>query len=111
MSFELTGKLIDAGTTQQVTDSFQKREFVIEVIETVKGTEKMKCVEIFFNCVDHLPDKPRNLAKSKCQAYRASLPISYPHVGIAAKNRVFPFDHLALDDLRVFLHNLASYTA
>jgi len=77
-------------------------------LETVKGTEQMNCVEIFFNCVEHLPDKPINLAKSKCQAFRASLPISYPHVGIAAKNGVFPFDHLALDNLRVFLHNLAT---
>ena len=46
MSFELTGKLIDAGTTQQVTDTFSKREFVIEVIETVKGTDYTNYIKL-----------------------------------------------------------------
>ena len=74
-------------------------------LETVKDTEQMKCVEIFFDCIDHLSDKPRNLAKSKCQAYSATLPESYPHVGIAAEKGVFPFDHPSLNELRVFLHD------
>lgn len=37
MSFELTGKLIEQGTTQQITATFSKREFVIEVEENNAG--------------------------------------------------------------------------
>lgn len=45
MNFEITGKLIEKYSTQQVTDRFRKREFVIEkrenssfgeVVETIK---------------------------------------------------------------------------
>jgi hypothetical protein len=39
MSFELTGKLIVAEATQQITDTFKKREFVIEVVETAGERE------------------------------------------------------------------------
>ncbi len=47
MSFELTGKLINLGTTQQVTDSFQKREFVIEVTETgANGTDYTNYIKL-----------------------------------------------------------------
>ena len=74
-------------------------------LETVKDTEPMKCVEVFFECVEKLPIKPTNPSKSKCQAYRAALPKSYPSVGIAALNRVWPFEHKALDELRTFLQN------
>jgi len=37
MSFELTGKLIVADATQQITATFKKREFVIEVEEENAG--------------------------------------------------------------------------
>lgn len=74
-------------------------------LETVKDTEAMKCVEIFFECINKLPNGPENPSKSKCQAYRAALPISYPSVGVAALNRIWSFEHNALDDLRVFLQN------
>ena len=39
MSFELTGKLIVLEPTQQITETFKKREFVIEVIETAGDNE------------------------------------------------------------------------
>lgn len=74
-------------------------------LETVKETEAMICVEIFFDCVNKLPNKPENPSKSKCQAYRAALPISYPSVGVAALNRIWAFEHNALDELRRFLQN------
>ena len=74
-------------------------------LETVKDTEPMKCVELFFECVEKLPIKPTNPSKCKCQAYRAALPKSYPSVGIAALNRVWPYEHKALDELRIFLQN------
>jgi len=74
-------------------------------LETVRDTEAMNCVEIFFDCVNSLPNRPENPSKSKCQAYRAALPISYPHVGVAALNRIWPFEHNILDELRRFLND------
>lgn len=37
MSLEVTGKLIHKGDTQQVSEKFKKREFVIELIEEING--------------------------------------------------------------------------
>lgn len=37
MSFEIQGKLITKGDTQQVSDKFKKREFVLEVTEEING--------------------------------------------------------------------------
>lgn len=37
MSYELTGKLIAIGNTQQVSDRFKKREFVLETNEDING--------------------------------------------------------------------------
>ena len=39
MSFELTGKLIEKFDIQQITASFQKREFVVEKTENASGRE------------------------------------------------------------------------
>lgn len=39
MSFELSGRLIEKFDSQQITDSFKKREFVIETVETNGGVE------------------------------------------------------------------------
>ncbi|MBW7912223.1 MAG: DUF3127 domain-containing protein [Taibaiella sp.] len=37
MSFELTGKLVAVNDTQQVSDRFKKREFVLEISEEING--------------------------------------------------------------------------
>lgn len=39
MSFELSGKLIEKFDIQQITDKFQKREFVVEKTESANGRE------------------------------------------------------------------------
>ncbi len=39
MNFELTGKLIEKFDTAQISDTFKKREFVIEHIENTGGME------------------------------------------------------------------------
>ena len=39
MAFELTGRVIELSETIQVSDSFRKREFVIEKKENSSGTE------------------------------------------------------------------------
>lgn len=37
MSLEVTGRLIQKGDTQQVSEKFKKREFVIEMTEEING--------------------------------------------------------------------------
>lgn len=37
MSFEITGKLIAVSPTQQVSERFKKREFVLEIAEEING--------------------------------------------------------------------------
>lgn len=37
MSYEITGKLINVSDTQQVSDRFKKREFVLETSEEING--------------------------------------------------------------------------
>lgn len=39
MSFELTGKLVEKFDTEKITESFRKREFVVEKVETVGASE------------------------------------------------------------------------
>jgi hypothetical protein len=42
MSFELTGKIVELAPTQQVSDKFRKREFVIEYAENSQYPEFIK---------------------------------------------------------------------
>lgn len=37
MSFEITGRLAEIFQTQQISDKFQKREFILEIKETSSG--------------------------------------------------------------------------
>ena len=37
MSFEITGRLAEIFETQQISDKFQKREFILEIKETSSG--------------------------------------------------------------------------
>ena len=45
MSFELTGKLIEKLDIQQITDSFQKREFVVEKTENANGRDFVETIK------------------------------------------------------------------
>lgn len=74
-------------------------------LATVIDTEAMNCVNIFWECVKELPNKPKNPSKSKCQAYRATMPKSVPHIGVAAEMGFWNFNSKFLDELRDFLSN------
>ena len=54
MSFEISGRISDIFPTQQVTDSFKKREFILEVKETNAGgfefIEYVKFQTIQYKC-------------------------------------------------------------
>ena len=45
MSFELTGKLIEKLDIQQITDSFHKREFVVEKTENANGRDFVETIK------------------------------------------------------------------
>jgi hypothetical protein len=56
-SFNLTGTLIAKSETQQVSDKFKKREFVLMTVENVNGTEypnplKMQAVQAKCDVLD-----------------------------------------------------------
>lgn len=38
-SYDLTGKLVEIFDTQQITDTFRKREFVVETVESGNGRD------------------------------------------------------------------------
>ena len=45
MNFQLQGKLTEIFDTQQVTDSFQKREFIVETKEENSGKEFIETIK------------------------------------------------------------------
>ena len=56
-SFNVTGKLIAKSETQQVSDKFKKREFVLMTVDNVNGTEypnpiKMQAVQAKCDVLD-----------------------------------------------------------
>lgn len=59
MSLTITGNLLIKGETQQVTDKFSKREFVIQIDETINGSTytnyaKFQCVQNKCSILDPL---------------------------------------------------------
>ena len=58
-SFELSGKLIEKYDVQQITDSFKKREFVVEVFKEISGNTysdmiKFQITQDRVNIIDQL---------------------------------------------------------
>ncbi|MCB0502033.1 MAG: DUF3127 domain-containing protein [Bacteroidetes bacterium] len=49
MNFDIEGKLIEKYDTQQVSDRFRKREFVIEIVEEAYGKEFINCIKFQLN--------------------------------------------------------------
>jgi len=45
MNYEITGKLVEKFETQQVTDRFRKREFVLEIRETYNTFERINHIK------------------------------------------------------------------
>lgn len=61
MSFEVTGKLIAKFDTQQVSDKFRKREFVLELAEEINGNiytnfAKMQLVQAKCDIIDRFKE-------------------------------------------------------
>ena len=49
MTYEIEGKLIELKNTQQVSETFRKREFIVEIIETVNGEQKPNYINLDTN--------------------------------------------------------------
>src|ERR1700741_478811 len=61
MSFEVTGKLLAKFETQQVSDKFKKREFVLELAEEINGNiytnfAKMQLVQNKCDIIDRFKE-------------------------------------------------------
>jgi len=76
-------------------------------LQSVASYPEMTCVNQYFECLeDQVLEQPRNLSKGKVQAFLASRPKTYPHLGVAALKSCWPFDNNAFDDIKEFLTQL-----
>lgn len=65
----------------------------------------MLCVNQFSECCENLDDIPKNLSKSRAQAYLAAMPSIVNCVGLGAQRGYWDFDSQELDDIKTFLSN------
>ncbi len=76
-------------------------------LQSVSDHPEMICVNEFFECLQRQGvEQPRNLSKAKVQAFLASRPETYPHLGVAAMRKVWPFDNKAFNGVKEFLKQL-----
>jgi hypothetical protein len=72
-------------------------------LRTVKNNPAMKCVEVFVDCALRLESPPKNIAKSKAQAFLATMPDIVGSVGIGAEKHYWDFNSDELKNLKDFL--------
>ena len=80
------------------------------LIEAVQGEAAYECVDGLFTCLEsaQLPLPPAHrMGKARAAAYVATKPKPAMHVGSAAKEGYWPFDHPAFDPVKQFLRSLA----
>ena len=79
-------------------------------LNIVNNSPIMECVEGYIKCLEtRLPDKqdfPKNIEKSKVQAYLAGKPDDVHSIGIAAQKGYWDFAHKSLEPLKDFLIRL-----
>jgi hypothetical protein len=67
----------------------------------------MACVNSFYTCASKLPNPPQNPTKARAKSFLAAMPISVPHIGVAATRGYWDFKSQAMGDLLTFLHLFA----
>lgn len=68
---------------------------------------EMKCIEAYFDCLKStLKTMPKNMSKSKVQAFLASREEACPHLGIGATKNYWPFEHDVFNETKIFLKSL-----
>ncbi len=75
-------------------------------LKTVSKHPAMKCVDQFADCVGHLPDPPKVMAKARAHAFLAAMPKLIESVGRAAEAKYWDFESGELAELRKFLAKL-----
>lgn len=79
-----------------------KKEGMLEslCLQTIESTKEYSCIERFFDCI---PGKPKNIAKSRVQAYLSTREIFVHSLGLAAKKGYWDFEHAVFNELREFI--------
>lgn len=75
-------------------------------LKIVEEHPAMKCVNEFASCVSNLAPPPRNLSKTKVQAFLAAQPEVANTIGLGARKGYWDFDSRCLEELKRFLGNL-----
>ncbi len=70
-------------------------------LKTISKNEK-ECIDTFFDC---FPDKPKNISKSKLQAYLSSRKDFVHSLGLAAQKGYFDFNDETFTELKSFIEN------
>jgi len=88
-----------------------KADGMIETLclRSVDNDPAFPCLDQFFECVKgRLKELPSNMHKARAQTFLATRKEVDYHVGRAADNGVWPFDHEAFAEVRDFLAKLAN---
>ncbi|NUM37239.1 MAG: hypothetical protein HUU50_22065 [Candidatus Brocadiae bacterium] len=75
-------------------------------LKTVAKHPAMKCVDQFSNCMEHLPDPPKVMAKARAHAFLSAMPKLIESVGRAAESNYWDFHSEELANLQKFLIEL-----
>ena len=75
------------------------------LIESVRETDAFICVDEFASCVSKLNSPPKNLSKSKAQAFMAAMTEESRSVGVGAQKKYWNFEAPWFEPLRKFLLN------
>ncbi len=90
-------------------DSQTKGMLETVCLESVKDDPAMICVNQYFECLEQKLDKdklPKNMAKSKIQAFLASRHEFAVDLGVAAQKSYWQFDHPVFETIKQFLQQL-----
>lgn len=71
-------------------------------LQSVEGSKEIDCIERFFDCI---PEKPKNIAKSKVQAYLSTRKNFVHSLGLAAKKGYWDFENEKFNELRKFIES------
>jgi hypothetical protein len=80
-------------------------------LKTVEEDPAMLCVEEFFKCLqERNVSMPRNNSKARVQVFLGSRLEAGKRLGEAAKAGYWPWDHMALDQIKNFLTRFITIT-
>jgi len=78
-------------------------------LESIKNDPALSCIDKYFECLSDKKIKiSANCSKAKCLAFLASRPDLPNNVGIAAKQKIWPFASPAFQNIKNFLINFFS---